>query len=193
MPATVHLSEVTETRINAEAVKALVSDSTTGAVVLFSGDVRNHDHGRTVISLTYEGHPSSQEVFAAVVNNFAAQSQTTAIAAVHRIGDIPIGEAALVVAVGSSHRGDAFAAAGALVDVIKEELPVWKHQFFSDGSDEWVNCAGVKPLNSWTRMVGCTAICGYHSPIDVHCAAHTACRLISLTGLQMRSYSPPRS
>ena len=141
MPAIVHLSEVTEARINAEAVKALVSDSTTGAVVLFSGDVRNHDHGRTVISLTYEGHPSSQEVFAAVVNNFAAQSQTTAIAAVHRIGDIPIGEAALVVAVGSSHRGDAFAAAGALVDVIKEELPVWKHQFFSDGSDEWVNCA----------------------------------------------------
>ena len=75
------------------------------------------------------------------MNNFAAQSQTTAIAAVHRIGDIPIGEAALVVAVGSSHLGDAFAAAGALVDVIKEELPVWKHQFFSDGSDEWVNCA----------------------------------------------------
>lgn len=141
MQTIVHLAKVTETPINTEAVKALVSDSTTGAVVLFSGDVRDHDHGRAVISLTYEGHPSAQEVLAAVVNEFAAQSQITAIAAVHRIGDIPIGEAALVVAVGSSHRGDAFAAAGALVDVIKEKLPVWKHQFFADGADEWVNCA----------------------------------------------------
>ena len=141
MPAIVHLSEITETPIDAEAVKALVSDSTTGAVVLFSGDVRDHDHGRAVISLTYECHPSSQEVLAALVNDFAARSQITSIAAVHRIGDIPIGEAALVVAVGRSHRGDAFAAVGSLVDVIKEKLPVWKHQFFSDGSDEWVNCA----------------------------------------------------
>ena len=141
MPAIVHLSKITEAPINAEAVKALVSDSTTGAVVLFSGDVRDHDHGRAVISLTYECHPSSQEVLAALVNDFAARSQITSIAAVHRIGDIPIGEAALVVAVGSSHRGDAFTATGALVDVIKEKLPVWKHQFFSDGSDEWVNCA----------------------------------------------------
>ena len=118
MPAIVHLSEITEAPINAEAVKALVSDSTTGAVVLFSGDVRDHDHGRAVISLTYECHPSSQEVLAALVNDFAARSQITSIAAVHRIGDIPIGEAALVVAVGSSHRGDAFAAAGALRAVI---------------------------------------------------------------------------
>jgi molybdopterin synthase catalytic subunit len=144
MPAIVHLSEVTRAPIDANAVKALVSDSTTGAVVLFSGDVRDHDHGRTVISLTYEAHPFAAEVLTRVVNDFAVESDmldVSAIAAVHRVGEIPIGDAALVVAVGSSHRGDAFAAASALVDLIKDELPVWKHQFFSDGTDEWVNCA----------------------------------------------------
>jgi len=141
MPAVVHHAEVTDSEIDAQAMKALVSDSTTGAVVLFSGDVRDHDHGRSVVSLTYEGHPSAQEVLETVVNDFAADSSVTAIAAIHRVGEIPIGQAALVVVVASSHRGDAFMAAGALVDLIKEKLPVWKHQFFADGTDEWVNCA----------------------------------------------------
>jgi len=141
MPATVHLAEVTQVPIDSQALKTLVSGPTIGAVVLFSGDVRNHDHGRSVVSLTYEGHPSAQEVLSEIVRDFAAVSDVTAIAAVHRIGEIPIGVAALVVAVGSAHRGDAFIAAGALVDLIKEKLPVWKHQFFSDGTDEWVNCA----------------------------------------------------
>ena len=141
MPAVVHHVEVTESEIDALAIKALVSDSSTGAVVLFSGDVRDHDHGRSVVSLTYEGHPSAQEVLETVVNDFAEDSNVTGIAAVHRVGEIPIGQAALVVVVASSHRGDAFTAAGALVDLIKEKLPVWKHQFFADGTDEWVNCA----------------------------------------------------
>ena len=141
MTALVHLAEVTEAPIDAQAIKALVSHSTTGAVVVFSGDVRDHDHGRSVVSLTYEGHPSAQEVLENVVRDFAEYSEVTAIAAVHRIGKIPIGQAALVVAVGSAHRGDAFTATATLVDLIKEKLPVWKHQFFADGTDEWVNCA----------------------------------------------------
>ena len=103
--------------------------------------MRDHDHGRSVVSLTYEAHPSAQEVLETVVGDFAADSSVTAIAAVHRVGEIPIGQAALVVAVASSHRSEAFTAAGALVDLIKEKLPVWKHQFFADGTDEWVNCA----------------------------------------------------
>ena len=141
MPTLVRLTEITESIIDAQAIKELVGDCTTGAVVVFSGDVRDHDNGRAVISLTYEGHPSAQNIMETVVNEFAAQSNVTAVAAVHRVGVIPIGEAALVVAVGSAHREDAFTAAAALVDLIKEKLPVWKHQFFADGSDEWVNCA----------------------------------------------------
>ncbi len=141
MAALVHLTEITETAIDASVIKALVSNSTTGAVVVFSGDVRNHDHGRSVVSLTYEGHPSAQEVLETVVNAYAEISDVTAIAAIHRVGEIPIGQAALVVAVGSAHRADAFTATATLVDLIKEKLPVWKHQYFADGTDEWVNCA----------------------------------------------------
>lgn len=141
MSATIHLSEVTTDRLDAEAIKALVSDHTTGAVVVFSGDVRNHDHGRQVVSLNYESHPSAGDVLRSVLESLAQTLEVTHIAAAHRVGPIPIGEAALVVAVGSSHRGDAFGACREIVDQIKLQLPVWKHQHFADGTDEWVNCA----------------------------------------------------
>lgn len=141
MSATIHLAEVTTDRLDSEAIKAMVSDRTTGAVVVFSGDVRDHDHGREVVSLTYESHPTAAAVMRTVVESLANSLDVTHIAAAHRVGAIPIGEAALVVAVGSSHRGDAFAACREIVDQIKLELPVWKHQHFADGTDEWVNCA----------------------------------------------------
>ena len=64
-----------------------------------------------------------------------------ALAASHRIGKLHIGDAALVAAVAADHRGAAFETCARLVDTIKERLPVWKHQFFADGSDEWVNSA----------------------------------------------------
>lgn len=141
MSATIHLAEVTTERLDSEAIKAMVSDRTTGAVVVFSGDVRDHDHGREVVSLTYEAHPTASDVLRSVIDSLANSLDVTNIAAAHRVGPIPIGEAALVVAVGSSHRGDAFAACREIVDQIKLELPVWKHQHFADGTDEWVNCA----------------------------------------------------
>lgn len=141
MPAHVHLAEVTSEPLDSVAIAALVSDPSTGAVVVFSGDVRDHDHGRAVLSLTYESHPSAAEVMNTVVRDIAEKLDVTHIAAAHRVGDIPIGEAALVVAVGSSHRGDAFGACREIVDQIKLQLPVWKHQYFADGTDEWVNCA----------------------------------------------------
>jgi len=141
MPAHVNLAAVAEQRLDAEKIKSLVADETTGAVVVFSGDVRNHDHGREVISLTYEAHPSAAEVMESVVRTLAEQLDVTHIAAAHRIGEIPIGESALVVAVGSSHRGDAFAACREIVDQIQLQRPVWKHQHFADGTQEWVKCA----------------------------------------------------
>lgn len=132
---------VTEEPIDAAALEALVADPTAGAVVTFSGNVRNHDHDREVRTLFYEGHPSAQQVLEEVARGIAADFPLVALALVHRIGAIAIGEAALVVAVSAAHRGEAFAACAAAVDRTKEALPVWKHQVFADGSDEWVNCA----------------------------------------------------
>ncbi len=139
--ARVLLADVVTEPIHARDVAALVTGAEAGAVVTFSGDVRDHDHGRQVARLEYEGHPTAATVLAECAAEIAAQHPVVAVAAVHRVGPLEIGDAALVVAVSSAHRAEAFAACSELVDVIKERLPVWKHQVFTDGSDEWVNCA----------------------------------------------------
>ena len=137
----IRLVEVGEQPLDAAAIERLVSDDRAGAVVLFSGNVRDHDHGRSVASLTYEGHPTAQAVLEEVAREIADRFDVTALAVAHRVGAIGMGEAALVAAVSTAHRGEAFAACHALVDLTKERLPVWKHQVFADGTDEWVNCA----------------------------------------------------
>ena len=120
----------------------LVSHRSAGAVVGFVGVVRDHDGGRQVLRLEYSAHPSAGEVIADVVSEIAAQaSGVRAVAASHRIGTLQIGEAALVVAVAADHRQAGFASCAQLVDAIKARLPVWKHQFFADGTDEWVGSA----------------------------------------------------
>ena len=133
--------EVTSEPLDAFALEALVVDATVGATVTFNGVVRNHDHGRLVASLEYEGHPTAQRVLDEVAAEIAQSHPVTAIAVAHRVGPIPIGEAALVAVVGASHRGVAFDACSALVDLVKDRIPVWKHQTFDDGTSEWVNCA----------------------------------------------------
>lgn len=137
----IRLAEVTEKVIDAPTMERLVEDDRAGAIVSFSGNVRDHDHGRSVATLDYEGHPSAEAVLAEVAKEIESRFDVIALAVSHRVGPIPIGEAALVAAVATAHRGEAFAACQALVDLVKEKLPVWKHQVFSDGTDEWVNCA----------------------------------------------------
>ncbi|AKK29334.1 molybdenum cofactor biosynthesis protein MoaE [Mycobacterium sp. EPa45] len=120
----------------------LVTDDAAGAVVGFSGVVRNHDGGRDVVRLEYSAHPlAEQTLFEALAEVAAKSTGVRAIAASHRVGVLHIGDAALVAAVAADHRGAAFEACALLVDTVKERLPVWKHQFFADGTDEWVNSA----------------------------------------------------
>lgn len=120
----------------------LVSAAEAGAVVGFAGVVRNHDGGREVVRLEYSAHPHAEQVLFEAVAEVAADAPgVRAIAASHRIGSLQIGDAALVVAVAADHRAAAFDTCARIVDTIKERLPVWKHQFFADGSDEWVNSA----------------------------------------------------
>ena len=138
--ATVH-SSVTEEPISVLGAAELIASSSAGAVVTFSGDVRDHDHGRDVARLDYEGHPSAAEVLAEVAREVADRHDVIALAVMHRVGPLVIGDCALAAAVSAAHRGAAFAACADLVDTTKARLPVWKHQVFTDGTDEWVNCA----------------------------------------------------
>ena len=135
-----------------QAIAAVESD-TAGAVVSFSGVVRNHDDGKSVERLSYSAHPTAHQVMSDVVARLVAEQnaagdnggssgdavrQPVRIWAAHRIGMLEIGDPALVCAVSAAHRGQAFAVCSELVDRIKEQVPIWKEQFFSDGTVEWV-------------------------------------------------------
>lgn len=133
---------LSESPISLTEHEELVRGDAAGAVVGFSGIVRNHDGGRSVLRLEYSAHPLAEQTLTEVLTEVAATSAgVRAIAASHRIGSLAIGDAALVAAVSADHRSAAFETCARLVDAIKEQLPVWKHQFFTDGSDEWVNSA----------------------------------------------------
>ena len=120
-----------------DQVESVVS----GAVVSFSGNVRDHDHGKEVLGLTYEIHPTTAEALERVVREVSANHNVSSVAVSHRYGTIPIGESALIIAVAAAHREEAFRACANLVDEIKAQIPIWKHQVFTDGTDEWVNSA----------------------------------------------------
>jgi molybdopterin synthase catalytic subunit len=131
-----------------QAIAAVESD-TAGAVVSFSGVVRNHDGGKPVERLSYSAHPTAHQVMADVVARLVAEhseggsaTQPVRIWAAHRIGMLEIGDPALVCAVSAAHRGQAFAVCSELVDRIKEQVPIWKEQFFTDGTVEWVGAGG---------------------------------------------------
>jgi molybdopterin synthase catalytic subunit len=132
---------VTDKVISAAHLATLVKSKKSGAVVTFSGDVRNHDGDKDVSALTYEIHPSAQDVLKSIVSEVSARFAINDVAVAHRYGDIAIGECAFAVAVSADHREAAFEACSALVDTVKEKLPIWKHQLFADGSDQWVNFA----------------------------------------------------
>jgi len=137
----IRLVEVSVAPLSADELRRAVATAEAGATVVFTGDVRDHDHGRQVTSLTYEAHPTAAELLREVAEEIAARPEVLAIAVAHRHGPIAIGESALIAAVSTAHRGAAFVACQDLVDRVKERIPIWKHQVFADGTDEWVNCA----------------------------------------------------
>ncbi|MGI9226276.1 MAG: molybdenum cofactor biosynthesis protein MoaE [Candidatus Nanopelagicaceae bacterium] len=134
-------AKVTESVITAEALASQVKNDGAGAVVTFSGDVRNHDKGKGVTSLNYEIHPTAQSVIEKITNEVVAKHDVVNVAVAHRYGAIPIGESAFVVAVSAAHRAPAFECCEELVERVKAELPIWKFQEFTDGTTEWVNSA----------------------------------------------------
>jgi molybdopterin synthase catalytic subunit len=113
-------------------------------MVLFTGVVRNLDHGRVVTGLEYQFHPDAARFLRSCCEEVAGQFGL-AIAAVHRVGHLQVGDLALVTAVSSPHREDAFTVSKLLVDRIKTGVPIWKHQTFLAGDGEWVGIPQPRP------------------------------------------------
>ena len=135
------LAELRDSLLSVDEVYAAVADPAAGGIAVFVGTVRDHDHGRSVTELSYSAHPSAADQLRKVAMQVAERFDLHAVAAVHRIGDLAIGDIAVVVAVSAGHRGMAFDACRALIDELKATVPIWKHQRFASGDSEWVNSA----------------------------------------------------
>jgi len=136
----VRLLAIRDTPLSVDEVFAAVGHDAAGGTALFVGTVRDHD-GRPdaeVTGLSYSAHPSAEAELCRVAEKVAAEFPVSALAAVHRVGDLKVGDIAVIVAVACPHRGEAFAASRRFIDDLKREVPIWKHQSFDDGTEEWV-------------------------------------------------------
>ncbi|MET8679164.1 molybdenum cofactor biosynthesis protein MoaE [Streptomyces sp. NPDC004647] len=137
-PDPIRLLAIRDTPLSIDEVFAAVGDDSAGGTALFVGTVRDHDGGTDVSALGYSSHPSAEAELRRVAEKVAADFPVRAMAAVHRVGDLAVGDLAVVVAVSCPHRAEAFAACRRLIDDLKHEVPIWKHQTFANGTEEWV-------------------------------------------------------
>ncbi|MBS2962417.1 molybdenum cofactor biosynthesis protein MoaE [Actinocrinis puniceicyclus] len=137
----VRLIDVRDTTLSVDEVLHAVTDRGVGGVALFIGTVRDHTPerpGELVGELEYTAHPTARDQLLDVARTVAAEHPGTVLAAVHRCGRLEVGDLAVVVAAGAAHRAEAFAACRALIDTLKEQVPIWKREEFRDGSHAWV-------------------------------------------------------
>ena len=134
----VSLIAIRESELSVDEVRAAVEGHAVGGIALFVGTIRDHDHDHDVTGLSYTAHPSAEAELRRVAEAIAEKFPVLGVAVVHRIGDLAVGDLAVVAAVSAPHRAEAFDACRELIDQLKATVPIWKHQRFADGTDEWV-------------------------------------------------------
>jgi molybdopterin synthase catalytic subunit len=138
----IRLIGIRDTALSVDEVRNAIADPAAGGEVLFVGTVRDNDADRCVTGLSYSAHPTAEAELRKVTESIVTKfPDVIALAAVHRTGDLAVGDLAVVVGVSCAHRAEAFHACHALIDELKATVPIWKHQRFIDGSDEWVGGA----------------------------------------------------
>ncbi|MDP7105838.1 MAG: molybdenum cofactor biosynthesis protein MoaE [Roseibacillus sp.] len=131
--------------IDLAALREAAGNPHAGAVAVFEGTVRNHHQGREVLRLEYEAHaPVAEKEGQRIVRDAIERFDLDHAEAVHRTGPLEIGESAVIVAVSSSHRSESFEACRFIIDEIKHRLPIWKKEFYPDGSSDWAGCEGCR-------------------------------------------------
>ena len=140
----IRLLGIRDTPLSVDEVFSAVGDDSAGGTALFVGTVRDHDGGRAVTRLGYQAHPTAERELRRVAEKVAGDFPVRAVAAVHRVGELAVGDLAVVVAVSCPHRAEAFAACRRLIDDLKREVPIWKHQVYEDGTEEWVGAQAAR-------------------------------------------------
>ncbi len=132
------LFRVTADPLDARAVEEAVAGPGAGAIVTFTGTVRDHARGQSVTALEYEAYaPAAEKMLARIGAEIQERWGLDRVAIAHRTGLLPVGEASVVIAVASAHRGAAFAACQYAIERLKEIVPIWKKESYADGAT-WI-------------------------------------------------------
>lgn len=143
MPADVRIARISAEPLDLQEHLDAVDDATAGAVTTFVGRVRDHDPDAEgeVVALEYTAHPDAEKTLREIAER-AATDASAIVAVSHRIGHLGVGDAAVVIVVGSSHRATAFEVCRTIIETIKTDLPVWKRQLEANGRSEWKGLGG---------------------------------------------------
>jgi molybdopterin synthase catalytic subunit len=133
---------LTEQPIDIPLLLAAVQSPARGGVAMFLGTVRNHQAGQEVLRLRYSAYQQMAEAECARIVAEAQAKWDVAVSLAHRLGQLEIGDIAVAVVAAAAHREEAFAACRYLIEQIKRRVPIWKQEFYADGSVGWVNPAG---------------------------------------------------
>lgn len=133
--------DICDTTIDTELLNKKAEHPECGAVLSFSGTVRNQSFGREVTQLVYEAYKpmALKEIEKIILRIFELDSGVKRIQAVHRFGEMPVGESSIYLTVSSAHRPEGFQALRMLIDQIKADVPIWKKEFYIDGESEWLH------------------------------------------------------
>ena len=129
---------LTDKPIDINELLIFVNDPGAGAVVTFIGTTRDNNEGRSILSLDYEAYPGmAEQEMATLGEEVISQWQVARLAIVHRIGNVPNGQASVVIAVSAPHRDDAFKACRYTIDELKKRVPIWKKEIY-EGGEIWI-------------------------------------------------------
>ena len=142
---------ITDAVISADSVLPLVQSPEHGAALIFLGCVRNHNEGRAVSGVHYEAYRDMAErTLREIVEEAAQRMSPVRIAAVHRIGELAVGEASIAIAASSPHRAQAFDGCRYVIEEVKERLSIWKQERYVSGESEWLD-GNVPPVSQLER------------------------------------------
>ncbi len=129
---------LTDEAIDVAAVERSVAGAGRGAVLLFLGTVRDHHRGRAVDRLTYSAYRAmATETLERIARELEAKAAELRVAIVHRLGEVPVGEASVAIAAASPHRAAAYDASRQALERLKREVPIWKREHYADGEAVW--------------------------------------------------------
>ncbi|MGM0556154.1 MAG: molybdenum cofactor biosynthesis protein MoaE [Myxococcota bacterium] len=137
---------LTDTPLDLDALLEQTEDPSCGGVVVFSGDIRNHNDGRRVTGITFEAHEAlASKAIKALEQEVLARFDVAQCRIQHRTGDIPVGESSVLIVVRAAHRAEAFDGCRHAIDELKERVPIWKHEHYEDGESSYLE---GKPLRT---------------------------------------------